>query len=76
LRDHVRSHAPPLEVAGALAATGEGGGGCELAPAASGVDSRFKLPRSDGGSAKNGEGTQIGYGVGGWEEVKFPSHAN
>jgi hypothetical protein len=63
-------------VAGAPAATGEGGEACELALAPEGVDSRLTPPRSGDGGAENDEGTQIGDGSGGWEEVKFPSRAN
>jgi hypothetical protein len=54
---------------------GEGGGDRELATAASWVDSRLIVEKSDDGGTKEGEGTQIG-GGGGWEELKLPSRAN
>jgi hypothetical protein len=54
--------------------TREGGGACEVATAAGGVDSRLIGNKSEGGGAEEGEGTQIG-GGGGWEELKVPSRA-
>lgn len=62
-------------VAGTPAATGEGGGACELAPAAGGADSRLMPARSGDSGAENGEGAQI-RGGGSWEKVKVSSRAN
>jgi hypothetical protein len=59
----------------APATTGEGGGACEVATAAGGVDSRLIGDKSEGGGAEEGEGAQIGGGGGGWEELKVPSRA-
>jgi hypothetical protein len=60
----------------APATTGEGGGACEVATAAGGVDSRLIGDKLEGGGAEEGEGAQISGGGGGWEEMKFPSRAN
>jgi hypothetical protein len=59
----------------APATTGEGGGTCEVATAAGGLDSRLIREKSEGGGAEEGEGAQIGDGGGGWEELKVSSHA-
>jgi hypothetical protein len=55
---------------------GEGGGACELATAAGGVDSRLIVDKSDDGAVEEGEGAQIGGGGGGSKELKLPSRAN
>jgi hypothetical protein len=63
-----------MGVAGGPTATGEGGGTCELAPTADGVDSRLMPARLGHNGA--GEGAQIGGGGGSCDEVKFPSRVN
>jgi hypothetical protein len=52
--------------------TGEGGGACEVATAAGGVDSRLIGDKLEGGGAEEGEGAQID---GGWEELEVSSRA-
>jgi hypothetical protein len=62
-------------VAGAPASTGEGGGACELAPAAGGVNSRLMSAISGDDRTEDGDGAQIGSG-GSWQAVKVPPLAN